>query len=166
MNKPEMIVIHCAATPRGKDFKAADIDKWHKNRGFKRIGYHYVINLDGTIEQGRAESEVGAHALGYNDKSIGICYIGGMSADGKVPEDTRTEEQKKAMAYLVVDICERYQKQGTPILDVVGHRDLSVDLNGDGVITPNEWMKECPSFEVKDTFVSFLRPVVVTGKKK
>ncbi|WP_121022773.1 N-acetylmuramoyl-L-alanine amidase [Helicobacter vulpis] len=69
------IIIHCSATKEGKNFKAADIDLWHKQRGFNKIGYHYVIGLDGLVERGRGLDEVGAHAQGHNYDSIGICYI-------------------------------------------------------------------------------------------
>lgn len=154
MNKPMMIVVHCSATRESADFKAADIDKWHRNRGFRKIGYHYVIDRDGTIERGRDEAEEGAHAVGYNDKSIGICYVGGLADDGKTAKDTRTPEQKKAMKMLIEDLCARYEKTDTPIKYIVGHRDLSVDLNGDGVITRSEYMKECPCFNVMDEFES------------
>lgn len=154
MNKPEMIVVHCSATREGANFKADDIDKWHRNRGFRKIGYHYVIDLDGTIERGRDENEEGAHATGYNDRSIGICYVGGVEKDGRTAKDTRTPEQKKAMKMLIEDLCARYERAGTPIKYVVGHRDLSVDLNGDGEIESNEYMKECPSFNVMDEFES------------
>ena len=88
MNKVMYLILHCAATPEGKSFTAKDIDKMHKQRGFKKIGYHYVIDLDGTIEKGRAENEIGAHCIGYNSKSIGICYIGGLAKDSKTPKYT------------------------------------------------------------------------------
>ena len=143
MNKPTFVIIHCSATKEGKDFTSKDVDKWHRARGFRKIGYHYLIRLDGTIEVGRGESEEGAHAIGFNRKSVGICYVGGLDADGK-PKDTRTPEQKASMQALVTDIKARYK-----IEQVLGHRDLSVDLNGDGVITSNEWMKACPCFEAK-----------------
>ena len=90
MRKIDEIIIHCAATPEGKAFTVADIDAWHKKRGFKCIGYHFVIYLDGSVHEGRALEEAGAHCLGHNANSIGICYIGGCAADGKTPKDTRT----------------------------------------------------------------------------
>ena len=94
-------IIHCSATPKGMDYSAADIDKWHRQRGFRGISYHYVIRLDGSIEKGRDEIEMGAHCLGENLYSIGICYIGGLSEDKQTPEDTRTEAQKIALRGLV-----------------------------------------------------------------
>ena len=95
--QPNKIIIHCSATPKGVDYNAADIDRWHKKRGFRKIGYHYVIKIDGKIEKGREENEMGAHCLGQNMESIGICYIGGLSEDKQTPEDTRTEAQKIAL---------------------------------------------------------------------
>lgn len=77
MRKITELILHCSATPEGKDFSTTDIDRWHKARGFKMIGYHYVIRLDGTIEQGRPLEMTGAHCKGHNAHSIGICYIGG-----------------------------------------------------------------------------------------
>ena len=144
---PKYIIIHCSATAEGKDFKAKDIDRWHKQRGFKKIGYHYVIDLDGTVEKGRNDNEVGAQAIGYNDKSLGVVYIGGLDKDGKTPKDTRTEAQKQSMLKLVKELISKYN---IPVKNVIGHRETSKDLNGDGVISPNEWIKACPSFEVAD----------------
>ena len=96
MRRIDRIIIHCSATNPEQDFCAADIDRWLKAKGWSGIGYHYVIKLDGTIEKGRDVSKAGAHAFGYNKRSIGVCYIGGVDMDGK-PSDTRTEEQKRAM---------------------------------------------------------------------
>lgn len=137
-----MVIIHCSATPAGKDYTVEDIDKWHKARGFDKIGYHYVIYRDGSIHQGRLEQEVGAHCKGYNANSIGVCYIGGLLADGKKPEDTRTEAQKKSLLQLLKHLKVKY-----PGVLICGHRDLSEDLNGDGTIEPFEWVKSCPSFD-------------------
>lgn len=156
MRKIDMIVIHCSATPEGKWFDEGDIDAWHKDRGFNGIGYHYIITLDGDVRAGRPESQIGAHAKGYNSNSIGICYIGGMDSKGKKAKDTRTPEQIKSMDVLINELCSKY-----PIVELVGHRDLSPDLNGDGEITPNEWMKQCPSFEVRDRYQSFLKDTVI-----
>lgn len=154
--KPEnidAIVIHCSATRAGQDIHAADIDKWHKERGFKEIGYHYVIDLDGSVEFGRALPKDGAHCntsgtsgVNYNKHSIGICYVGGLDENGE-PADTRTDEQKTAMHELVLRLIEKY-----PIVEVIGHRDASPDKNGDGIISRNEWIKQCPCFDVKSEF--------------
>ena len=150
----DAIVIHCSATPEGKDVRAADIDKMHRARGFKMIGYHYVIDLDGNIEQGRPLTMTGAHCekpgfsgRPYNQHSIGICYIGGVAEDGKTPKDTRTDAQKLALQALVANLTMQY-----PITEIIGHRDASPDLNGDGKISKWEWCKACPCFDVKAEF--------------
>lgn len=104
------IILHCSATPEGKNYKASDIDRWHKNQGWKCIGYNYVIDLDGTIEIGRNLDMIGAHTTGHNSYSIGICYIGGCAKDGKTAKDTRTPEQKIAMYELLHDLLIMYPK--------------------------------------------------------
>lgn len=147
MRTIDTIVIHCSATRVGQDVRASDIDKWHRERGFSMIGYNYVIDLDGMVEVGRPLTMNGAHCTGYNDHSIGICYIGGLDSLGG-PLDTRTYEQKKAMHALVRKLMDEYPT----ITKVIGHRDTSPDLNGDGVITPDEWIKTCPCFDVKAEF--------------
>ena len=154
MNKIDAIVIHCSATRAGQDVRAADIDKWHKERGFAMIGYNYVIDLDGTVEVGRPLNRDGAHCntaglsgVSYNKHSIGICYVGGLDSAGN-PADTRTPEQKQALAELVYKLMDEHPG----IVEVIGHRDTSPDKNGDGVISRNEWIKQCPCFDVKSEF--------------
>lgn len=142
MRKIDYIIIHCSATRCTENFTAKDIDAWHKQRGWHCIGYHFVIDLDGTVELGRAVRDVGAHVYGYNKNSIGICYIGGLDRYGN-PADTRTPEQRKALRILV-----NHMKTTFPGAKVVGHRDLSPDVNGDGIIEKWEWLKECPCFDV------------------
>lgn len=151
----DSIVIHCSATREGADFKAADIDKWHKQQGWKMIGYHFVIDLDGTVETGRPLTMNGAHCntcgfsdRPYNSHSIGICYIGGLSKDGKTAKDTRTDAQKESLRNLVDDLFKKYPN----IIEILGHRDCSPDLDGDGEIEPSEWIKSCPSFDVREEF--------------
>lgn len=128
MRKINEIIVHCAATPEGKNFKAADIDRWHRERKMKCIGYHYVVDLDGTVEPGRPESEIGAHCLGHNQYSIGVCYVGGLAADGKTPKDTRTVAQKEALLALLKKLRAKYPKAS-----IHGHRDFAA--------------KACPSFD-------------------
>lgn len=111
-----LIIIHCSATPEGKDYTVQDIDRWHKARGWNGIGYHYVIYRDGSIHKGRPEEQVGAHCLNHNKHSIGICYIGGMTADNKTAKDTRTPEQKAAIRALLVEL-----KQSYPRALIMGH---------------------------------------------
>lgn len=162
MNKIDSIIIHCSATKADKDFRAKDIDRMHKQRGFNQIGYHYIIDLDGTIETGRPLNKYGAHCntkgfsnSSYNKHSVGICYIGGLDKNGK-PADTRTDAQKEALHQLVAELCTKYQ-----ILEILGHRDTSPDLDGDGEVEPHEWIKHCPCFDVGEEFPNFLKTVVV-----
>lgn len=101
------IIIHCAATPEGKDFTVDDIRKWHLQRGFADIGYHYVIYRDGSIHEGRDINLIGAHTTNHNTSSIGICYIGGVDAQGR-PKDTRTEAQKESIEKLILMLLKEY----------------------------------------------------------
>ena len=147
------IVVHCSAVRPYQTSSADDIDKWHKERGFAMIGYNYVIDLDGTVEVGRPLNRDGAHCntaglsgVAYNKHSIGICYVGGLDASGN-PADTRTPEQKLSLANLVYKLMGEY-----PIVEVIGHRDTSPDLDGDGFVNRYEWIKECPCFSVRDEF--------------
>ncbi len=129
--KINTIAVHCSATPEGKHFTAADIDKWHRAQGWSKIGYHAVVLLDGTIQPGRNEAEVGSHAAGHNSDSIAICYIGGVGADGK-PKDTRTQPQKVALRSWL-----KLKKSQYPGARIQGHHDYP------GVT------KACPSFRAK-----------------
>ena len=144
----DTIIIHCSATRAGQDFTAADIDRWHRQRGFRSIGYHFVVRLDGTVEPGRDVALDGAHCTGWNHRSIGICYIGGLDKNGR-PADTRTEAQREALVRLVEDLRLVFPS----LQQVIGHRDTSPDLNGDGIISPNEYIKSCPCFDVKAEFI-------------
>ena len=144
MRNIDSIIVHCSATKAGLDFTATDIDRWHRERGFNGIGYHYVIRLDGKLEKGRDVALAGAHCKGWNEQSIGICYIGGLDENGR-PADTRTNVQKRVLYQIIMDLQREYN-----ILQVLGHRDTSPDLNGDGVIEPYEYVKACPCFDVKE----------------
>ena len=130
MRKINEIIIHCSATPEGKDFTVDDIRRWHLARKFADIGYHYVVYRDGSVHKGRAENLVGAHCLGHNANSIGICYIGGCTANGKYPKDTRTPQQKQALRQLVQQLLFVY-----PHASVHGHNEFA--------------NKACPSFNVQ-----------------
>jgi N-acetylmuramoyl-L-alanine amidase len=129
MRKIDKIIIHCSATAEGKDFTVADIARWHRERGFMDIGYHYVIYRNGTVHNGRDVSKVGAHCEGQNANSIGICYIGGVASDGKTPKDTRTPAQKTALTELVNKLKLQY-----PGATVHGHNEFA--------------NKACPSYKV------------------
>lgn len=102
------IIVHCSATPEGKDYTVADIRKWHLARGFNDIGYHYVIYRDGSIHEGRKESVTGAHCTNHNSISIGVCYIGGLAKDNKTPKDTRTDAQKVSLLSLLKKLKAKY----------------------------------------------------------
>lgn len=165
-----LVVIHCSASPNGASLfrgKAGEpgfttpvqvIDGWHKARGFSRgagwrqtfnpsleaVGYHFVIYTNGGSATGRHLDEVGAHAFGFNKRSIGICMIG----LGKY-----TPHQWAALKSIVMSLRERYRG-----VRVVGHRDLSPDVDGDGVIERHEWLKTCPEFDVSDWLARGMTP--------
>jgi N-acetylmuramoyl-L-alanine amidase len=134
--KPEdvrWIILHCAATPEGRDVKVEDVRRWHvEERGWSDIGYHWFIELDGSLEKGRSETLSGAHAKGFNSASIGVCYAGGTDSNGK-PKDTRTDDQKITLGCLMQDLRGRYPKA-----KIIGHRDVS--------------SKDCPSFDAKSEY--------------
>lgn len=141
----DLLVVHCAATRPSLDVRAVDIDRWHKARGWSRIGYHYVITRAGFVEVGREEQEVGAHVRGHNATSIGICLAGGVDESGKRVENNFRPQQFIALGTLLRELRVRYPKAR-----ICGHRDLSPDLDGDGVIESHEWVKGCPSFDVAE----------------
>lgn len=126
------IVIHCTATPESREHTAKDIDRWHKQRGWKGIGYNYVIRLDGTIELGRDVDEIPSHVAGFNKESIGVTYVGGVDKDNLKAKDTRTEKQKQSLILLLKELKKLY-----PNAEILGHRDFP-KVN-----------KACPSFDVK-----------------
>ena len=107
MRQIKSIILHCTATKEGKDYSVDTIRKWHLQRGFSDIGYHYVIHIDGTIEAGRASERVGEHCVGQNKNSIGIVYVGGLDSKCK-PEDTRTPEQKQSLYKLIFELLDKY----------------------------------------------------------
>lgn len=136
MCKIKEIIIHCSATPEGEDYTVEQIRRSHLARGFSDIGYHYVIYRDGSIHNGRPEHISGAHCLGHNAISIGVCYIGGCPPRTdkdwmRRSKDTRTPAQKDALRRLVADLTTRY-----PAATVHGHREFA--------------NKACPSFPIKD----------------
>lgn len=142
MRPIELLVVHCSATRESQDISAADIDRWHRDKGWRKIGYHYVIRRSGEVQQGRQEHEAGAHVAGHNAKSIGICMVGGLAADGKTPQENYTAAQYDALGELLDDLTYRF-----PRAKVLGHRDLSPDRNGDGRVSEREWLKACPCFD-------------------
>jgi N-acetylmuramoyl-L-alanine amidase len=133
MRELKRIIIHCTATPEGKHFDVATIRRWHvKDRGWKDIGYHYVIYLDGSVHEGRPVEQAGAHTSGHNADSIGIVYVGGCDAKMKA-KDTLNEAQETAMVNLIKALREQYGE-----LSLHGHNEFAA--------------KACPSFKVKDKF--------------
>lgn len=168
------IVLHCSATPsgqwvggaptdRGYETCVTVIDRWHAARGFKRqvaarsafnwrlpaIGYHFVVDLDGQVWTGRHPNEIGAHVAGFNAGSLGVCLIGGAERDARY-----TAAQWAALRDLVRELAARFDVSTRPTLyprsrgSICGHRDLSPDQNNDGRVTPQEWLKTCPGFDV------------------
>jgi len=145
------IIVHCTATPEGQDCTIHQIRASHKKRGFSDIGYHYIVFRDGSIHEGRDVNIVGAHCKNHNAHSIGVSYVGGLENKPGVAyeklkaKDTRTDEQKASLKALLKNLRVLYPKA-----KIIGHRDTSPDLNGNGMIEPNEWIKECPSFDAKE----------------
>lgn len=133
MRTVTLIIVHCSANKAGSALRLADINRYHRSLGWKGCGYHYVIPTDGTIETGRNEIEAGAHCKNHNRHSIGVCYIGGLSAGGK-PADTRMDAQRIALRNLLEQLHRRY-----PDALIVGHRDL-------------DSQKACPCFDVVNEY--------------
>lgn len=142
--RTDLIIVHCSATRADQDIDAKTLDAWHRARGFAMIGYHFVIRRDGRIETGRAVNMVGAHVSGFNSRSVGVCMVGGIDAKGK-GENNFTPLQFDSLIEILESLRDQYPKAS-----IRGHRDFSPDLNHDGIISRNEWMKECPSFDVQD----------------
>ena len=137
MREINKIVVHCAATPPAMDVGVAEIDKWHRQRGFTptkdspACGYHKVIRRNGAIERGRPDTRVGAHAAGHNTGTLAVCLVGGVKADGQTPDNNFTEAQFNALKAVIKGWWDTYG-----VIPVVGHGSLP------GVA------KACPSFDV------------------
>lgn len=192
LRRIDLVVIHCAASPSGRRISqgtpgsptfmdaARIIDVWHRARGFKRsapvvrafnslltsIGYHWVVDIDGTILAGRHPAEVGAHAQGFNTRSLGICLVGGAE-----PVARYTQAQWDALAALVQAVSTTYKVPLAPPTriysgpgtytesnGICGHRDLSPDADGSGLIEPFEYIKTCPGFDVSHWLKNGLAP--------
>jgi N-acetylmuramoyl-L-alanine amidase len=134
------IIVHCSATPEGRDYTVEQIKKDHKEQGWSDIGYHYVIYRDGSIHEGRNVDIIGAHCEGHNSNSIGVCYIGGLENKPNVEykklkaKDTRTEAQKRALIELLSKLKKYY-----PEAKIYGHHDFNKG-------------KDCPSFDAKNEY--------------
>ena len=144
MRKITLLAVHCTATLAGKPFNVAAIKAMHLAKGWSDIGYHRLIGIGGEDWAGRPEEIIGAHIQGLNANSLAVCYVGGIGRDGRAA-DTRTEAQKEALATRL-----RAWRARFPDAIIRGHRDMSPDRNRDGKITPDEWLKMCPCFDVRE----------------
>ncbi len=124
------IIVHCTATREGREVEKEELRRWHKARGMSDIGYHYLIHLDGRTDPCRPVSRMGAHCLGHNRHSIGVCYVGGLAADGRTPKDTRTPAQRAALKALLTALRRQY-----PTATIHGHNEFAA--------------KACPCFNVQ-----------------
>ena len=131
MRPIKRIILHCSATEAGKDFDVDDVRKWHKQRGWSDVGYHFVITLDGKVQMGRSWEMIGSHTQGHNSDSLGVCYIGGVK-NGKA-EDTVTPEQDKSIRNLIAALRTIFGP-----LSLHGHNEFA--------------NKACPSFKVKEKY--------------
>lgn len=149
MRAVDLIVVHCSASPNGQSVTTAQIDEWHRSRGFQRldawrkrqnpdltsIGYHFVVYANGAIATGRHLDEIGAHVAFNNKTSLGVCMVG---------TDRFSRAQWDSLASNIGGLLRIY-----PRARVCGHRDLSPDKNNDGLVEPSEWLKTCPGFDVR-----------------
>lgn len=131
------IIVHCTATPEGRDYTVDDIRAWHKQRGWSDIGYHYVVYRDGRVMLGRPVGQIGAHCEGHNTGTIGISYVGGLSADGQTAKDTRTAAQRSSLLWLTAQLAKKFA-----VKKVTGHNQYAA--------------KACPSFDVRKDQLSKL----------
>ena len=127
MRKINEIIVHCTATFPEQVVTVADVTRWHRQLGWKTIGYHYLVTLAGEVQTGRPIEEAGAHCKGHNANSIGVCYVGGLNAEGR-PTDTRTPAQRQALVTLLKQLRAQF-----PNAKIHGHRDFA--------------QKACPCFD-------------------
>jgi len=134
MRQITKIIVHCTATPEGREVDVDEIRKWHVDeRGWSDVGYHFHIKLDGELQEARPIERTGSHTRGQNYCSIGISYAGGMSKDMKEPKDTRTQAQRETLVDLLHELKEQYPKA-----KIYGHRNFS--------------SKACPSFDAASEY--------------
>lgn len=133
MRKINKIILHCSATPEGRSHSLDDFRRWHVDgNGWKDVGYHFIIDIDGSIYAARSLNQAGAHTIGHNTDSIGVCYVGGVDADMK-PKDTRTDAQKESLDQLLTYLSYRFDAS------ISGHNDYTN-------------AKACPSFKAKEQY--------------
>ena len=130
------IIIHCTDTEEGRDYTVDDVRRWHKERGWSDVGYHYLIYRNGSVVAGRDVDLIGAHCSGHNSYSIGVCYVGGRGKDGKC-RDTRTLQQRAAMSNLLIELRLRY-----PQAVIVGHSFW-------------DHKKQCPCFDAAKEYKNY-----------
>lgn len=133
MRKINEIIVHCSATREGQEISVDTIRQWHIRRGWSDIGYHFVIYLDGSVHEGRPLERIGAHTIGHNSNSIGVCYIGGMNKEYTKAKDTRTTAQKESLKNLLMSYKNKYKD-----IKIYGHRDFA--------------NKACPSFDATSEY--------------
>ena len=146
MRNIKYIVVHCTASHQSMTIEG--LKQEFKRKGWVNPGYHYVVSPDGKITQLLDEDKVSNGVKGFNSVSINVAYIGGIDVNGK-PIDNRTDGQKTSLHSLLKMLYKKY-----PTAVILGHRDFSPDLNKDGKITPNEWMKSCPCFNAKEEYAN------------
>lgn len=139
--RTDLIVVHVTATPPDRDIGVKEVRQMHLARGWRDVGYHEIIRRNGIIEKGRPGDEIGAHVAGFNSISYGISLVGGVDARGNA-ENNMTEAQFAALENRLRELVKQY-----PNAKICGHRDLSPDGDGDGIIESHEWLKECPCFD-------------------
>lgn len=144
MRKIERIFVHCTAS--NQNATVDDIKAEFKAKGWVNPGYHYLIDKQGTVHVLLEESKVSNGVQGYNQTSINVAYIGGIDSKGK-GVDNRTEAQKKSLLNLLKSLAAKY-----PDAKILGHRDISPDKNGNGIVDPWERIKECPCFNAKEEY--------------
>ena len=134
MREIDKIIVHCSATREGQDIPVETIKKWHvEGRGWSDIGDHFYIDINAKIWKGRDIQKIGAHCSGNNRSSIGICYCGGVEADGKTPKDTRTESQKESLLSVLKTL-----KAMFPDASIYSHNEFA--------------NKACPSFDATNEY--------------
>lgn len=146
MRNIQYIAVHCTASHQSQTIES--LKQEFKRKGWINPGYHYVVSPDGKITQLLDEDKVSNGVKGFNSVSINVAYIGGIDTNGK-PIDNRTDAQKASLRSLLKMLHKKY-----PTAVIQGHRDFSPDLNKDGKITSNEWMKACPCFNAKEEYTN------------
>ena len=131
----DYIIIHCSATSPSHNVDIRDVDRWHRAQQFRMVGYHYFIKRDGTLQTGRPLMDGGAHATGYNEKSVGVCMAGGVASDGVTPDANFTLAQWEQLTRIITELHEQF-----PGAKIIGHNEVA--------------KKDCPCFDVKKWWAS------------